>query len=258
MTNGSRPHEGHRLPKGAFFALLRVEGRLSLRERYIYVGVGLPLGLLVVFWAIGEAAPGGVAGTGLTVLDLWIPTILVICYLTLAMLTMPAIFGRYREIGWFRRVSTTPIPPSMLLAAQLVLNVIVAAIVTVVVIVAGSALFGAPLRVGLEFVGVAILAIAEIYSMGLIVAAVAPTQQAGAYIAGGLFYPLLFLSGLWIQPVQVGGVLEQIMWYSPAGAPTRALLYSVFDYTPPYMTVVTMAVYTVLFAFVAVRFFRWE
>ena len=235
-----------------------MEGRLSLRERYIYVGIGLPIGLLVVFWAISTAVGGRVAGTGLTVLDLWIPTILVIGYISLAMLSMPATITRYREIGWLRRISTTPASPSMLLAAQLVLNVIVAAIVTVVVIVAGAALFGAPLRVGLEFVGVAILAIAEVYSLGLVIAAIAPTQQAGAYIAGGLFYPLLFLSGLWIQPVQVGGILEQIMWYSPAGAPARALLYTIFDVTPPYTTVVTMLAYTVVFALLAVRFFRWE
>lgn len=237
---------------------MRVEGRLSLRERYIYIGIGLPIGLLVVFWAISKSSSGGVAGTGLTVLDLWIPTILVVGYISLAMLSLPATFAKYREIGWLRRISTTPAPPSMLLAAQMVLNVIVAGVVTVIVIVAGAILFGAPLRVGLEFVGVVILAIAELYSLGLIVAAIAPTQQAASYIAGGLFFPLLFLSGLWIQPVQVGGVLEQIMWYSPAGAPVRALLYSIFNVTPPYGTIVAMAVYTVIFAGVAVHFFRWE
>lgn len=211
-----------------------------------------------MFWAISRSSSGGVAGTGLTVLDLWIPTILVVGYISLAMLSLPATFAKYREIGWLRRISTTPVPPSMLLAAQMVLNVIVAGVVTVIVVVAGAILFGAPLRVGLEFVGVVILAIAELYSLGLIVAAIAPTQQAASYIAGGLFFPLLFLSGLWIQPVQVGGVLEQIMWYSPAGAPVRALLYSIFNVTPPYGTLVAMAAYTVIFAWVAVHFFRWE
>jgi ABC-2 type transport system permease protein len=257
VKSDTDPRGSRRLPRGAFAELFKVQARLALRERYIYVGIILPVGLLVVFWAISGVS-GTVAGTGLTVLDLWIPTILVICYITLALLTLPQPFARDREIGWLRRVSTTPVPPLWLLTARLLMNLIVAAIVTVVVIVVGGVLFGAPLSVGIMFVGVAILAIAEIYALGLIVAAIAPSQQGGAYIAGGLFYPLLFLSGLWIQPVQVGGVLEQIMWYSPAGAPVRALLYSVFNVTPPYGTLVAMGVYTVIFVLVAVRYFRWE
>ena len=258
MTSDTVTRRSRRLPRSAFTELFKVQARLSLRERYIYVGIVLPFGLLVVFWGISENVSGTVAGTGLTVLDLWIPTILVTCYITLALLNLPQTFARDREIGWLRRVSTTPVPPLWLLTAQLLLNLIVAGIVTAVVVVVGAALFGAPLSVGILFVGVAILAIAEVYSLGLIVAAIAPSQQGGVYIAGGLFYPLLFLSGLWIQPVQVGGALEQIMWYSPAGAPTRALLYSVFNVAPPYATLVTMGVYTVIFVLVAVRYFRWE
>lgn len=247
-----------RLPPGAFTKLLKVQFRLSIRERYLYAGIGLPLGLLLVFWFIGEKVGGTVAGTGLSILDLWVPTILVICYMSLALIGLPATFARDREIGWLRRVSTTPIPPSWLLAAQLLLNLFVAAAVTVLVVGMSALLFGAPLSAGLEFVGVVVLAIVEIYALGLIVAAIAPSQQAAGYIAGGLLYPLMFLAGLWIQPVQVGGVLEQIMWYSPTGSASRALLYSVFNVTPPYETLVTMAVYVVVFVLIAVRTFRWE
>lgn len=232
--------------------------RLGLREPYQFAGLGLPIGLLVLFWWIGTIAPGGVANTGLTVLDLYIPTVLVIGYIALAMIGLPVTFARDREIGWLRRVSTTPIPPSRLLAAQLVLNASIAGAATVIVVVAGSALFGAPLRVGIEFVGVAILSIVEMFSLGLLVASLAPSQIGAQAMAGGLVFPLFFFSGLWVQPVQVGGALATIMYYSPAGAAVRALLYTSFGATPPYTTIVTMLAYTVLFGFVAVRYFRWE
>jgi ABC-2 type transport system permease protein len=199
-----------------------------------------------------------VAGTGLTVLELYVPTILVISYVAISMLGLPATFARDREIGWLRRVSTTPVGPSRLLAAQLLLNSIIAAIATGILIAAAIELFGAPLTIGIEFVGVATLAIVELFSLGLVVAAFAPTQQAAEYMAGGLAFFLFFLSGLRVQPVQVGGLLETIMYYSPAGAAVRALLYSVFNATPPYTTLVAMGVYTVLFLLVAVRYFRWE
>jgi ABC-2 type transport system permease protein len=244
--------------RGSFSRLLRVEGKLALREPYFLLGLVFPPGLLVLFWYIGVLNPGQVGNSGLTILDLWLPTVLVIGYITLALQGLPVTLVRDREIGWLRRVSTTPVPPSSLLAAQLVLNLIIAGVATGVVIVLGAVLFGAPLSVGLEFVGIAILAIVELFSLGLVVAAVAPSQNAAAAMVGGLFFALLFLSGLWIQPIQVGGLLQNIMYYSPSGAPARALLYSVFNATPPYTSVVTMAVYTVIFVLVAVRYFKWE
>jgi hypothetical protein len=38
----------------------------------------------------------------------------------------------------------------------------------------------------------------------------------------------------------------------------RAILYSVFNATPPVTTLVALVGYTLVFAFVAVRYFRWE
>jgi len=258
VTSDVRPSRTPDRRRGAFAELLRVQWHLALRQRYIFTGLGLPTGLLVVFWGIGLLNPGQVAGSGLTILELWTPTILVVSYIAIGMLGVPATFARDREIGWLRRVSTTPIPPSRLLAAQLLLNLIVAAVATAFLLVVAVVFFGAPLTVGIEFVGVALLAIAEMFSLGLVVAAIAPSQQAAEYMAGGLVFPLMFLSGLWVQPVQVGGPLATIMYYSPTGAAVRALLYSVFNATPPYTTIVTMAVYSVLFTFLAVRYFRWE
>lgn len=258
MTSVSALDRTRHRVRGRFSELLRVEGRLALREPYGLAGLGFPVVLLVLFWYIGVLSPGGVANTGLTVLDLYIPTILVVGYILLALIGLPVTFARDREIGWLRRISTTPVPPSSLLAAQLVLNAIIAGVATAIVIIAGAVLFGAPLSVGIEFVGIAILAIAEMFSLGLVVAALAPSQIAAQYGAGALAFPLFFLSGLWVQPAQVGGPLETIMYFSPGGAAVRALLYSVFNTTPPYTTVVTMAVYTVIFALVAVRYFRWE
>jgi ABC-2 type transport system permease protein len=258
VSSVSNADRGRWRVRGRFSELLRVQTRLALREPYQFAGLGLPIGLLVLFWYIGVLVPGGVANTALTVLDLYIPTVLVVGYIMLAMIGLPVTFARDRENGWLRRVSTTPIPPSSLLGAQLVLNFIIAVAATAIVIFAGTALFGAPLKVGIEFVGVALLSIAEMFSLGLLVAALAPSQIGAQAMAGGLAFPLFFFSGLWVQPVQVGGVLATIMYYSPAGAAVRALLYTSFNATPPVTTILTMGAYTVLFAFVAIRFFRWE
>ena len=240
-------------------ALLTVQARPSVREPYgLGLGVGLPVVLLVVFGVISQQVPGNVAGSGLTVIDLYIPTLMVISFIAIA-ITLPNTLVRDREIGWLRRLSTTPVHPSRLLAAQLVLDLVLAAVAIVVLIVGGTAIFGAPLTVDIPYFILSVaLAIAEIFSLGLVVVALVPTQTAASAVGGVLFFGLLFLSGLWIQPVQAGEPLESIMWYSPSGAGARAILYSVFHVTPPVTTLVTMACYTLVFAFVAVRYFRWE
>ena len=128
-----------------------------------------------------------------------------------------------------------------------------------IVIFGGELIFGLPLNVGIPFFVLSIiLSIAELFSLGMVIAALAPSQTVASALTGVLFFLLLFLSGLWVQPVQVGGLLQTIMYYSPSGAAARALFYSVFNAAPPLTTIVTLVVYTVIFAFAAIRYFRWE
>ncbi len=248
-----------RRASGPIVALLKVEGKLALREPYgLGGGLAFPIILLLVFAYINSMVPGNVANSGLTVLDLYIPTLIVIAFLSIA-LTLPRTMVRDREIGWLRRVSTTPVHPWRLLAVQLILNVVLAVAAVVIIVLGGAVIFGAPLHVAvLSFIPALVLAIAEIFSLGLVVVALAPSQTVANTLTGLLMFPLLFSSGLWVQPVQVGGVLQTLMYYSPSGAAGRALLASVFNSAPPFATWLTMALYTVLFASIAIRYFRWE
>ena len=240
-------------------ALLKVQTKLSLREPYaLGAGVALPSVLLVLFGWISKNVPGNVADSGLTVIDLYIPTLMVISFIAIA-ISLPNTLVRDREIGWLRRISTTPVHPSRLLAAQLILDLVLAAVATLILIVGGTVIFGAPLSVSIPYFVLSVaLAIAVFFSLGLVVVALVPTQAMVSVVGGALFFALLFLSGLWVQPIQVGEPLREIMWYSPSGAAVRAILYSVFDARPPLQTLAALVGYTVVFSFVAVRYFRWE
>ncbi len=240
-------------------ALLKVQAKLSFREPYaLGVGVGLPTVLLVVFGFISKAVPGNVGDTGLNVIDLYIPVIMVISFIGIA-ISLPTTLVRDREIGWLRRISTTPVHPSQLLGAQLIIDLVLAAAAIVIALVGGTVVFGAPLTVDIPFFILSVaLAIAVIFSLGLVVVAMVSTQTAASVVGGVLFFALLFLSGLWVQPDVVGGPLQVIMLYSPSGAAVRALLYSVFGQTPPVTILVALVGYTLVFAFAAVRYFRWE
>lgn len=258
MTSGPGAVLG-RPSRAQFAELLKVQVRLSVREPYaLGAGIALPAVLLVLFGFISRHAPGNVGGSGLTVIDLYLPTLMVISFIAIA-ISLPSTLVRDREIGWLRRVSTTPMHPARLLAAQLIVDLVLAAAAIVILVVGGTAGFGASLAVDVPlFILSLALAIAEIFALGLVVVALVPTQTVAAAVDGALFLALIFLSGLWIQPVQVGGPLRALMVYSPSGAAAQAILDSAFDKAPPPTTFAALVGYTLVFAFVAVRYFRWE
>jgi len=119
--------------------------------------------------------------------------------------------------------------------------------------------FGASLHVQLlPFVVSLVLAIAEIFALGLVLVALLPSQTVAQVVAGLVFFAMMFFSGLWVNPAQVGEPLRTIMYYSPSGAAAKALLDTVFNGSPSYAALVTMAVYAVIFGFIAIRYFLWE
>lgn len=258
--SGARLNEltGHR-SRRQFAELLKVQAKLALREPYaLFGGLALPAILLAVFGFIGQANPGNVGSTGLTIIEVWTPTILVLSIIFISV-SLPNTLVRDREIGWLRRVSTTPLHPSRLLAAQLIIDLILAAAAVLVVLLEGALVFGASLHVQiLPFAVSLLLAIVELFAFGLVLVALVPTQTVAQPVAGVATFALMFLSGLWVNPAQVGDPLQTIMYYSPSGAAVRAVLDSAFNGSPSYAALLTMAVYTLIFGFVAIRYFRWE
>ena len=186
---GLRPGTSTLRRSGIQFAgLLKVEGKLALREPIAPgTGIGLPVLLLVVFGVIGQNVPGNVGDTGLTIIDLWIPTILVVAFIGIS-ITLPNTLVRDREIGWLRRVSTTPLHPFMLLAAQLVFDLFLAAAAVLIILGGGALIFGASLHVQILPFGLSLmLAIAEIFGLGLVLVALMPSQAVASAAAGVVF-----------------------------------------------------------------------
>ncbi|MGP8250107.1 MAG: ABC transporter permease, partial [Candidatus Dormibacteria bacterium] len=107
-------------------ALLKVQAKLALREPYaLGLGIGMPVVLVVVFGFISKKVPGNVGNSGLTIIDLYVPTLMVISFIAIA-ISLPRTMVRDREIGWLRRISTTPVHPSRLLGAQLIVDLVLA------------------------------------------------------------------------------------------------------------------------------------
>ncbi len=240
--------------------LTRVELKLFLRERVGPVwGVGFPIILLVIFGAIPSFKKVLDGSGGLTVLDSYLPVLVVMSLGLLGFVSLPLTLVSYRERGILRRLGTTPAGPVRVLGAQLIVNFGMAVVTPVVLLAVARLAYGVPLpRQFGGWIITALFASAVVLAMGLFVAAVGSTARAAAAIGNVLFYPMMFFSGLWLPIPAMPEALRHVSHAFPLGAAWEAFQQSVLGHWPPVLALGTMAAWAVAFGVVAARFFRWE
>src|SRR5262249_42445263 len=181
-------------PRAAFGQIVLNEARLAWRlPAGLIFGVGLPVLLLVLFGELPSFPNHQASLGGLTAFDVYVPILIAFVIAAIALLSLPGPLASHREQGVLRRLSTTPAPPSWVLAAQILIGLCLAVISLLILIIASVDVFGAaaPRSPGGLVVSI-LLSIAGLFGIGLIIAAAARTPR-GAGILGALaFYPLLF------------------------------------------------------------------
>jgi len=249
-----------RLPTGAFWQLVKFEGRMAIREPAgIIFGLALPVFLLAVFASIPGFGSHTVPGTHLTDFEVYLPILMCTVLLMVTLIGLPIPLARDREIGWLRRFSTTPAKPSLLLGAQVIVNLLLALAAICILFVGGVLIFkiGAPIQVGGFLLAIG-LATCALFSMGLLVAAVAPSEKSAGAIAQGLLYPLLFFAGVYLPTEYLPRYLQTISNLSPVGAARQAMTDAMQGSFPSLLALGVSAVYAVVLSVLAIRLFRWE
>jgi ABC-2 type transport system permease protein len=103
----------------AFGKVVLNEARLTWRRPIALIaGVALPVFLTVLFGNLPTFRQAPASFGGITLFDAYVPVLAVFSLAMLALLGLPTPLASYRELGILRRLSTTPVPPSWLLAAQ--------------------------------------------------------------------------------------------------------------------------------------------
>ena len=123
-------------PASAWRRLLVTEAKLFLREPMaVFWGVVFPLILTIAMGLAGDRHDKQLGGASLVTVYVPISMAMVMSIMSVQML--PVILSSYREKGILRRMSTTPVRPLALLAADVAVNVaVIACAMAVIVIVA--------------------------------------------------------------------------------------------------------------------------
>jgi ABC-2 type transport system permease protein len=247
-------------PRLAFGKLLLNESRLALRVPIgLGAGLGLPILLLVILGLIpGTREPSSDLG-GLSYFALLYPILVAVTILSQSINMLPRNLIKYRETGILRRLSVTPVPPSWLLAAQIVINLVIALIGIILLTAVGVAVFGLALPKNLPgFLLADLLTITSLFSIGLFIAAVVRSDALAQGIGGILFFALLFFGGLWIPRPLMPAALLNISNWTPLGASVAALQNAMEGSFPTLQSLLVLVAYTAVFSYLSVRYFKWE
>ena len=236
------------------------ELRLSLREwSSTAFGLALPVCLLIGLGSISGVDRVDPA-TGRRGIDTWVPSLCVTLAVgMLAWFILPMTLCGYRDRGVLRRLAATPARPAALLAAQLIVNMLFAVVsLGAVFAVAALALgMAAPHNIaGLAMV--LFVGILAMFGVGLLLAAIVPSQRAAQGVNWAVFALSAFLAGIDLPIQMLPRWVGQLGGYTPMGA-FRFALEDVWvgeGLHPKYLVV--FVVTAVVTWFGAVRSFRTD
>jgi ABC-2 type transport system permease protein len=240
----------------AMRSLLRADSIVLLRSRVsTVVGLLLPMVILVVT-TFGKA-PSRLGG----------PELIIALALTLALLTSSLLgyslsLAHDRDTGVLQRLRVTPAPTWMIMTSRLCIQIAANLIVSIAVVIVGAILHGLAISAAQYalVLAVAILGGAMFLAIGQALVALVKSTNAVSAI-GRLLFIFLMLLGITGTTGILGDTLKAIADWSPAGA-LMTLFADVLNQAAlsaqDAYSLLACAGYIVLFAFIGIRWFRWE
>ena len=231
-----------------------MEARLMLRNgEQLLLAVVIPVIVLV----------GGVEGAkhvdlGLShrPVDVLTPGVLALAVMSTAFTSLAITTGFERRYGVIKRLGSSPLPRSGLLAgkvgALLVIEVLQVAVVSVVGLLLGwdpeSGVLGCALAL--------VLGTAAFASLGLLLAGVLRAEATLA--AANLVYLLLLAAGAVVLPASSYGAFGHVARWLPSGALGEAMRHPCLDGGVAWRDLGVLLVWGVLGTALTARTFRWE
>ncbi|WP_410873276.1 ABC transporter permease [Nocardia sp. A7] len=239
--------------------LVVVESKLMLRDpTALFFIIALPVVLLVIFNFI--TTKQAVDQADRDSLKIYVPAIAMsMALVMIALNLLPTNLATYREKGILRRLSASPAHPSRVLVAQLVVNFVTSVVATVVVIAVARFAYqmDPPAQVA-AFTLTFVLSAWALFSIGLLVAALAPNARTATAAGLSLLFPSLFFGGGFVPLEDMPEAIRRIGEFTPLGAAMSGFRESWAGDWPEPRFLIVLAVIGLVGTLVSVRVFRWE
>lgn len=241
-----------------FFKMYAVEQKLFFRSPdVILFNLLMPLVTLIIITLI---AGNKQAASGLTYLQSAYAALTTVGICCSAFMSIPITIVESRSRGVLKRLYCSPCSPARLLACDTIASGVMAVISTLILTVAAAVIFGYRMTGSVfAFMGVWLLTMLSMFSIGLMVASLCRTTRSMNVVTSLLYFPMLLFSGATIPAEVFPAGMRAVSEWMPLGVGIKVLKsVSVGCYDNIVMPVIVLAVITVICGSVAVKTFRWE
>jgi len=239
--------------RAAIAAQTHIELLLTLRRsESLVVTFGIPLGILVFFAKVD-------AVTDLAdPIQFLVPGVLALAVMSTAMVSLGIATGYERHYGALKRLGTTPLSRTGLIAAKTTNVLLIEVVQAVVIVVTGVALGWSTSARIIPAVILLLIGTVAFAGIGMLMAGTL-RAEANLALANALFLVLLFLGGMAYPLERLPSALQTIAEALPAAA----LAESVRDVLTPGLGfplghVLVLVAWAIAAPLLAVRFFSWE
>ncbi|MGW0884109.1 ABC transporter permease [Streptomyces sp. NPDC002671] len=241
-------------------AVLRTEFRLFRREPGAVFWIFLfPTLLLVILGSIPSFREADKSLGGLRPVDAYVPIAVLIALIMSGVQSLPQALTGHRERGILRRMRLTPVRPSALLSAQMVVQGTVALASALLALVVGRLAFDVTLpEQPAGYLLALLLATGAALALGSVVSALSRTTKIASAIGSAVFFPMMFCAGVWLPVQEMPHTLARVVQLTPFGAAARALGEAAAGDWPGWGHLGVLTAWTVLLTAGAARWFRWE
>ena len=238
-------------------ATLRAQTRIELlltvrRGESLLVTLAIPVGILVFFSKVDAAN---------TTLDdpvaFLVPGVLALAVMSTAMVSLGIATGYERRYGVLKRLGSTPLSRSGLIAAKTLNVLLIEVAQAAVIVLVGLALgWDGSARV-VPAVVLLLIGTIAFAGIGMLMAGTL-RAEANLALSNGLFLVLLFLGGMAYPLDRLPGALEAFARVLPAAALAESVRDVIAGAPFPFGSVLVLIAWAVVAPLAAVRWFRWE
>jgi len=244
-----------------FRLLIWANLKLYLREPIAtFFTLAFPPLLVVLFGAMYGNTPTPLFG-GRGSMDVTMPAYTALILGTVGLMNVPISISNYRETGVLRRFQSTPMRPLTYIVADVLTNLVMTLLGMVGLLLFGWLLYRVHFegRAGEVLVAVVFSGLA-MFSLGYLIASVAPGARAAQIIGMVIFYPMMFLSGASIPLEVMPKTVQRIANFLPLTYAVKLLrgLWFGEAWGKHLLETAVLGGILVVCTIVAARLFRWE
>jgi len=245
----------------AFLQMSMTEFRMALRNFiYMFFAFVFPPMMLLLFGGMYGNEPTAFYG-GHGAVDVLTPAYIGMILAVSGIMGLPLQISEYRQHKILKRFKATPIHTGSIMLPHFIVNCLLSMIGTAILIVVGIGVFH------LHFLGnvfpflfAYFLSMACIFSIGFLIAAVAPNIRAASAIAYIIYFPMLFLSGATMPLQMLPKVMLTISKFIPLTYCVEILQGTwmgdpLSSFLKPILVTASIAV---VCTGVSIKIFRWE